>query len=97
MLLFVNDCYISAITSATASVNSNTPLRESTVTFTCTTDPANVATSYRWLLGTTEVSTSATYTISTIGTSQAGTYKCEASNTYSTITSNSLTIDVQCK
>ena len=74
-------------------------IRGSPVTLTCTTSPAGVATSYRWLLDGRLVSTNSVYEISSAQPSHDGSYVCEASNDFGQAdTSNTpLAMSVSCE
>ena len=69
------------------------------MTLTCTTSPAGVATSYRWLLDGRLVSTDSVYEISSAQPSHDGSYVCEASNDFGQAdTSNTpLAMSVSCE
>ena len=99
--VFVLPCLI-ALASVTTSMSPTTPKKGDSVTLTCTTSPADVATSYRWFRNGQEVIPTITtdvYTINNVQPSSDGSYYCEASNTYGTVTSSAspIALSVQCE
>ncbi|KAL4229336.1 hypothetical protein ACF0H5_012377 [Mactra antiquata] len=86
-----------AITASTVSISpSITPTKGSQVTMSCGTTPIGAATSYTWFKGNAAINgaNGATYVISFVQASNSGSYVCRATNTYGSIDSSAVTLNV---
>ena len=93
------NCFCTVISSVSTTMFPGSPQRGNTVTLTCTTSPPGVANSYRWLRNGVLVSTQSVYTINDVQPTSDGTYICEATNNFGTVSSSGspITMSVKCK